>query len=200
MKLRNLIMIGVMWLMLISTAVSCEEADVGGSNPINNAVNSVVSIGFNINIKSLIDYDGMKAVYPDVTNDWITDASLDIIDSVWVIYHAGTSDDSFKKIAVAPFTVERDNNDGTGSIKAGIANASLTSDTGLTMDVILVKYKDGYDGKEIDKDNVYYLGNIDNYVKIDQKVALGYNHAFDVTIDGVKSNLSMDIPAPDGAN
>ena len=75
----------------------------------------------------------------------------------------------------------------------------MVSPNGLTLNVILVKYKDGYDGKKIDKDSkdkVYYLGFADNYIVIDQNIELGYNQKFDVTVDGVWQDFVMNIPEP----
>jgi hypothetical protein len=147
----------------------------------------------------LIDYDGLRAAYPsDVTSDWISDATMDAIDAVWVLFHKGTSNVKFEKIASAIFDVRKDNGDGTGIVYAGIADEGLTSSNGLTLDVRLVKYKDGYDGK-LEKgceDNVYYLGTLEEYVVIDGNVSLGYYHVFDVTADSVSTDLDISVPEP----
>ncbi len=196
MKLRNLITIGLMCL-LVGLTVGCDEdVDIGGDDIFDEAVNSVVSIGFNINTK-LIDYDGLRAAYPsDVTSDWISDATMDAIDAVWVIFHKGTPDD--KKIASAIFDVRKDNGDGTGIVYAGIADGKLASSNGLTLDVRLVKYKDGYDGKLYKgcENDVYYLGTLKEYVVIDGNVSLGYYHVFDVTADSVSTDLDISVPEP----
>ncbi len=217
MKFKNLITIGFMCLLMIGLTIGCdqEDSDVGEGNPIGNIegieniegiiegiTGSTVSIGFNINVKEFIDYKALEETY-GVTSDWISDATMDIIDSVWVVFHDGTSDGKFNNISVAPFIVKHDNQDGTGSIYAGITNPALASQNGLTLNVILVKYKDGYDGKKIDKDSkdkVYYLGFADNYIVIDQNIELGFDQTCDVTVDGVWQNFEMNIPEPAGSN
>ena len=200
MKLRNLITIGLMCL-LVGLTVGCDEdVDIGGDDIFDEAKNSVVSIGFNINTK-LIDYDGLRAAYPsDVTSDWISDATMDAIDAVLVWFHKGTSNVNFEKIAPAIFDVRKDNGDGTGILYAGIASDDddLVSPNGLTLDVRLVKYKDSFDGKFEDgwQNTIYYLGTLKEYVVIDGNVSLGYYHVFDVTADSVSTDLDISVPEP----
>ena len=206
MKLKNLIIICLAVVMGL-TVIGCDqESDVGGneniSNIIDNAAKSTVAIGFNINVK-LPPFNGdnnsIKAAYHDeVTSDWITDATMDIIDAVWIIYHDGTADNNTNtKFAPAEKKILKDNYDRTGTIVAGIASKDLVSQNGLTLDIRLVKYQQEYDDTVPEnKKAVYYLGNLRDYIKIDQKIELGYHETFDVTVDGIYSLVGMSLPVP----
>ena len=196
MKLKNLITIGLMCL-LVGLTVGCDEdVDVGGEDLLEKA-GSVVSLGFNINAK-LIDLDGFQAAYPSEQSDWVSDATMDAIDAVWVLFHKGTSNVKFDKIAPAIFDVKADGGNGTGVVYVGIASADLASSNGLTLDVRFVKYRDGYDGT-LEKDcadKIYYLGALEDYVVINGNVSLGYANVFDVTVDSVRADLDVNASLP----
>lgn len=193
MKLKNLIIICLAVVMGLM-AVGCDqESDVG----VDKLVNSVVAIGFNIDMK-LPSYNNFQAANSDVTSDWISDATMDIIDAIWIVYHDGTTDVNKKShLAPALKEIKADNHNGTGKIYAGIANASLASENGLTLDVMPVKYKKKYDSNVAEKDKeVYYLGNLREFIRIDQNITAGYNKIFDVTVDGIYSSLDISVPPP----
>ena len=194
MNLKNMIIICLAVIMGL-TVIGCDQdADVGGDNPLENIEN--VTIGFNIKMK-LPPFNKIQAAYPEVTEDWITDATMDIIDAVWIVYHDGTSDTETTRLAPAVKRIDKDNQDGTGVIYAGITSAELASEKGLTMDIRPVKYQQAYDSsvKESEK-KVYYLGNLKNPLVIDGKISHGYYNMFDVTVDGIWANLDLNASVP----
>ena len=198
MKLRNLIITGLMMIMLMCFAVGCDQdADVSGQDAAKIA-NSVPAIGFNISMK-LPSYETIKIIYPDVTSDWLTNAKMDVIDAVWIRTHDGTDDAKFTNLHLSKMKVKKDNKDGTGIIYAGIADKSLKTANGLTLDVIPVKYKEDKENEQEKNasDNLYFLGNLKEYIIIDKAIKGSYKNAFDVTVDGIYSDLNMELNGVD---